>query len=128
MRSSSPNARPLILSRYSRNCDSKALPMPNPDITAAAFWRMIHPLVYDMTVEPKVVDLRSGIDNVAASSNNFYENVTQKEVEDFYDKFDTKGNAPSWGLNSKTNEGRRGNQGAGLEKRRHVRRGHPEDH
>ncbi len=27
--------------------------------------------------------------------------LTQKEVEDFYNKFDTKGNAPSWGLNSK---------------------------
>jgi dipeptidyl-peptidase-3 len=36
-----------------------------------------------------------------ASSNNFYEGVTQKEVEAFYDKMPTTGNAPSWGLNSK---------------------------
>src|SRR5206468_1793839 len=41
------------------------------------------------------------IDNIKASSVNFYEGVTQQEVEDYYKKFDTKGNAPSWGLNSK---------------------------
>jgi dipeptidyl-peptidase-3 len=57
---------------------------------------------YDKTFEPKCVDLRSGIDNVVASSNNFYEGVTQKEVEEFYAKKPTDGNAPSWGLNSKT--------------------------
>lgn len=66
-----------------------------------AFLARIKPLVYDMNVEPKVVDLRADVDNVANSSNNFYEGVTQKEVEAFYDKFDTKGDAPSWGLNSK---------------------------
>jgi len=54
-----------------------------------------------LNVEPKCVDLRPGIDNIKASSNNFYEGVTQKEVEDFYNKFPTTGNAPSWGLNSK---------------------------
>jgi dipeptidyl-peptidase-3 len=59
-------------------------------------------LIYDPKVEPKVVDLRPNVDNVVNSSNNFYEGVTQKEVEAFYAKFDTKGNAPSWGLNSKT--------------------------
>ena len=57
---------------------------------------------YDLSFEPKCVDLRSGIDNVKASSNNFYEGVTLKEVEDFYAKKPTAGNAPSWGLNSKT--------------------------
>jgi dipeptidyl-peptidase-3 len=41
------------------------------------------------------------MDNIVASSNNFYEGVTQKEVEAYYAKFSTAGNAPSWGLNSK---------------------------
>lgn len=67
-----------------------------------AFLARIKPLVYDLNVEPKLVDLRPNIDNINASSVNFYEGVTQKEVEDFYKKFDNKGNAPSWGLNSKT--------------------------
>jgi dipeptidyl-peptidase-3 len=66
------------------------------------FLKRIKPLLYDLNVNPKCVDLRSGIDNIQASSNNFYENVTQKEVEAFYAKKPTTGNAPSWGLNSKT--------------------------
>jgi dipeptidyl-peptidase III len=66
-----------------------------------AFLKRIKPLVYDKKVEPKVVDLRPNVDNVKYSSNNFYENVSAKEVEEYYSKFDTKGNAPSWGLNSK---------------------------
>src|SRR5919107_257538 len=66
------------------------------------FFNRIRPIVYDLNFEPKLVDLSQNIDNIKASSVNFYEGVTQKEVEDFYSKFDTKGNAPAWGLNSKT--------------------------
>ncbi|MCW3124214.1 MAG: Dipeptidyl-peptidase [Flavipsychrobacter sp.] len=80
--------------------DSAALPREAGE-SVDAFLARIKPIVYDMKVEPKVVDLRSNIDNVVNSSNNFYEGVTQKEVEAFYAKFDTKGNTPSWGLNSK---------------------------
>jgi dipeptidyl-peptidase III len=84
-----------------KNSDQSQLPLEQGE-TVDAFLTRIKPLVYDMNVEPKVVDLRPDVDNIANSSNNFYEGVTQKEVEDFYSKFDTKGNAPSWGLNSKT--------------------------
>jgi dipeptidyl-peptidase-3 len=65
------------------------------------FLERIKPIVYDLSFEPKVADQRPDIDNVVHSSNNFYEGVTQKEVEAYYAKFDTKGDAPSWGLNSK---------------------------
>ena len=81
-------------------CKPSALPL-NPNETIPQFWTRIEPLFYDINVEPKCVDLRADIDNVVASSNNFYEGVTQKEVEAFYDKMPTAGNAPSWGLNSK---------------------------
>jgi dipeptidyl-peptidase-3 len=81
-------------------CDQKKLPKGASE-SSDDFWKRIQPYLYDLTVEPKCVDLRSGIDNIAASSNNFYEGVTQKEVEAFYDKMPTAGNAPSWGLNSK---------------------------
>lgn len=80
--------------------DTSLLPK-EPGESVAAFLTRIKPIVYDMNFEPKVVDLRPNIDNIANSSNNFYEGVTQKEVENFYAKFDSKGNAPSWGLNSK---------------------------
>ena len=80
--------------------DAKKLPK-TPGESVDAFIARIKPIFYDLNLEPKVVDQRPNIDNIANSSNNFYEGVTQKEVEDFYSKFDTKGNAPSWGLNSK---------------------------
>lgn len=83
-----------------KNSNEAGLPKEQGE-TVEAFLKRIKPLVYDMKVEPKVVDLRPNVDNIVNSSNNFYEGVTQKEVEEFYSKFDTKGNAPSWGLNSK---------------------------
>ncbi|MEO5500533.1 MAG: hypothetical protein ABIR31_03735 [Ginsengibacter sp.] len=66
-----------------------------------AFLQKVKTLVYDPKIEPKLVNLSPNIDNVVASSVNFYEGVTQKEVENFYSKFDSKGNQPMWGLNSK---------------------------
>ncbi len=66
-----------------------------------SFLERIQPILYDPKVEPKLVDLKAGIDNVKSSSVNFYEGVTQKEVEEFYSKMDSKGHAPMWGLNTK---------------------------
>ncbi|GAA4467364.1 dihydrofolate reductase [Nemorincola caseinilytica] len=65
------------------------------------FLARIKPTVYDLKFKPKLVDLRPNVDNIVGSANNFYEGVTQKEVEAFYKKFDSSANAPSWGLNSK---------------------------
>ncbi len=80
--------------------DSTSLPLLEGE-SKEAFWSRIQPIIYNPAIEPKLVDLRAGIDNVVASSVNFYEGVSQKEVEAFYDKMPTSGNAPSWGLNSK---------------------------
>lgn len=95
-----PECSEAFFTAVLKNSDAKLLPV-NKGESTDAFIKRIIPLVYDMKIEPKVVDLRPDVDNVANSSNNFYEGVTQKEVEAYYDKFDTKGNAPSWGLNSK---------------------------
>ncbi len=83
-----------------KNSDTASLPKEAGE-TVGAFLSRIKPLVYDLKVEPKLVDLSPDIDNVAASSVNFYEGITQKEVEDFYAKFSNDEKAPSWGLNSK---------------------------
>ncbi len=83
-----------------KNSDTASLPKEAGE-TVGAFLSRIKPLVYDLKVEPKLVDLSPDIDNVATSSVNFYEGVTQKEVEDFYAKFTNDEKAPSWGLNSK---------------------------
>lgn len=58
-------------------------------------------LIYNPAIEPKLIDLSAHKDVVKASSVNFYEHVTQKEVEDFYGKFNSTGQVPMWGLNSK---------------------------
>ncbi len=80
--------------------DTAQLPKNSGESTDA-FLARIKPIVFDPKFEPKVVDLRANIDNIVNSSNNFYEGVTQKEVESFYAKFDSSEKAPSWGLNSK---------------------------
>ena len=83
-----------------KNCDSSALPREAGE-TMQAFLTRIKPILYDLNVEPKVVDQRPDIDNVVASSNNFYEGVTQKEVDSFYAKFPSEAKQRSWGINSK---------------------------
>lgn len=83
-----------------KGADSTQLPF-NPGESVQAFLDRIKPLVYDLSFEPKLVNLASNIDNVKGSSVNFYEDVNQKEVEAFYSKFPKQGNTPSWGLNSK---------------------------
>jgi len=82
------------------NSNVKAFPL-NKSETAAAFLTRIKPIIFDPAFQPKLVDLSSDKDNVVNSSNNFYEGVTQKEVENYYAQFETKGEAPSWGLNTK---------------------------
>ncbi|MEJ6980200.1 dihydrofolate reductase [Pedobacter sp. P351] len=82
------------------NSNLKAFPL-NKSETVAAFLSRIRPIIFDPKFQPKLVDLSPNTDNVVASSNNFYEGVSQKEVEHYYAQFDTKGNAPSWGLNTK---------------------------
>src|SRR3546814_9018398 len=47
-----------------------------------------------------MVNLTEGVDHVAASANNFYEGVSQAEVESFYAGFPETGHDPEWGLNS----------------------------
>lgn len=59
-------------------------------------------VMFDPQYENKMVNLKAGVDHVAASSNNFYEGVTEKEVEAYYKKFPHTGHDPEWGLNSKT--------------------------
>ena len=80
--------------------DLKGFPL-NKSETVAAFLNRLRPVIFDPKFQPKLVDLSPNTDNVVASSNNFYEGVTQKEVEEYYSKFNTEGHAPSWGLNTK---------------------------
>ena len=61
------------------------------------------PVIFNPEVMPKRVNQTDGEDLVQTSACNFYENVSQAEVERFYARMKEDGNeqAPSYGRNSK---------------------------
>ncbi len=63
----------------------------------------IKPVMFDPTLFPKRTNQAAGADMIATSANNYYEGLTQQEVEDYYKKIiDPNDSTPiSYGLNSK---------------------------
>jgi len=84
-----------------KNTDPNKLPLNGKTIDA--FLAEMKPIIFDPKVDAKIVDLSPNIDNVKASANNFYEGVTQAEVEAYYNaRINKNDETPiSWGLNSK---------------------------
>ncbi|MCF8253936.1 MAG: dipeptidyl peptidase 3 [Bacteroidia bacterium] len=82
-------------------CDPATLPLDGA--TVDAYLTEMKPIIFDPKVDAKLVNLASGIDNVVGSANNFYEGVSQNEVEAYYNsRMDSNDTQPiSWGLNSK---------------------------
>src|SRR5690606_11929733 len=64
---------------------------------------LLEPVLFDPNVDPKKVNTAADVDKVLASAVNFYEGVTEQEVQDFYAaRIDRDDPRPvSWGLNSK---------------------------
>lgn len=83
------------------SCDSSKLPLAEGQ-TVENLLTLLNQVIFDPSFMPKMVNLKEGIDHVTGSANNFYEGVTEKEVEQFYNKFPHTGKDPEWGLNSKT--------------------------
>ncbi len=83
-----------------KNSDQSKLPLSEGQ-SADDFLSQMKQVMFDAGFAPKMVDLRAGVDNVTNSFNNFYEGVSQKEVEAFYGKFPQSDHEPEWGLNSK---------------------------
>ena len=84
-----------------KSIDVKKLPLSGKSVDA--FLKEMQPIIFDAKYDAKIVDLATGVDNVAASANNFYEGVTQDEVEKYYNERISKDEEQpiSWGLNSK---------------------------
>jgi dipeptidyl-peptidase-3 len=74
--------------------------------TVEEFISIIADVIFDEKLFGRKVEQRKGADMVAESAVNFYENVNQKEVEDFYKaKIDQQDPHPvSIGLNSKVSK------------------------
>jgi dipeptidyl-peptidase-3 len=77
--------------------------LPSDGFTPESLITTLTPILFDPSVDAKRVNLDSNVDLVKNSANNFYEGLTQKEVEDYYSKIiDKNNNTPiSYGLNSK---------------------------
>lgn len=77
--------------------------MPLEGMKTDEFIAFMQPIIFDAKVDGKAVDLGADKDIVKASAGNFYEGVTQAEVENYYGAMMQKGlkQQPSWGLNSK---------------------------
>lgn len=84
------------------NSDAAGFPMESGE-DAAKFIERMNPVLFDPKVAAKKVSLDPKKDLITSSATNFYEGVTQKEVEDFYNKMVDKSNKTPimYGLNSK---------------------------
>src|SRR5690606_26677638 len=71
--------------------------------TKEAFVEFLTPILFDPTIAAKRVNLDGNVDVVKESAYNYYEGVTQEEVEAYYaSKRDPDDTTPVlWGLNSK---------------------------
>lgn len=79
--------------------DEKLLPLRRGE-TADELIGELFPVIYDPNILPKRVNKADGEDLIKTSACNYYQGVSQQEVEDFYSAMKTGGNEPSWGLNS----------------------------
>ena len=78
--------------------------MPVKDgASAGELIETLTPIMFDPTIYPKRINQAAGVDLVKTSGVNFYEDVSEKEVDAFYNKMkDPNDNTPvSYGLNSK---------------------------
>ncbi len=84
------------------NTDKSLLPLKENE-TIDSFCDELFPVIFDPTILPKRVNKADKQDLVITSACNYYENVTQDEVERFYNDMKDESNEemPSYGLNSK---------------------------
>ncbi len=84
------------------NSDASRLPLAAGQ-KAGDLVAMLTPVIFDPVLYAKRVDQSAGTDMITSSANNFYDGVTQAEVERYYAaKADPADPEPvSWGLNSK---------------------------
>jgi dipeptidyl-peptidase-3 len=80
--------------------DGDKLPLSNGE-TQVELADRLATILFDPTVAAKKVSSDSESDLVVNSAVNFYEGVTQKEVETYFSQFKKEGNQPEHGLNSK---------------------------
>ena len=84
------------------NVESRRLPLADGE-SVAHLADTLSKIIFDANYLPKRVNKADGEDLVLTSACNYYDGVTQKEAEDYYNamKEGAGDNAPSFGLNSR---------------------------
>ena len=85
-----------------KSIDPAKLPLQKGE-TVDQLIKKLTPILFDPTVFPKRTNQADGVDLILTSANNYYEGVTQAEVEAFYTKMKNPNDSTpiSYGLNSK---------------------------
>ena len=96
-----PSFSPQYLLHAMQEVDAHALPLEEGQ-DADQLFDELRPVIFDPEVLPKRVNKEQGVDLVKTSACNFYNNVSQQEVEAFYreKKNPDTDRQPSWGLNT----------------------------
>ncbi len=97
-----PEVSDSFFAKLIENSDEKLLPLlPNETKTDLA--KRIIPIIFNKDLDNKRIVLDSKQDIIQNSANNFYENLTQQEVEEFNNSFiqEDKDRPIAFGLNSK---------------------------
>ena len=97
-----PGFAPEFFKEAVLSVDTSTLPLAEGQ-TVEQLCDELSPVIFDPTVMPKRVNQAAGEDLVLTSACNYYDGVTQKEAEDFYNAMkDPKDETPvSYGLNSR---------------------------
>ena len=97
-----PGFAPEFFKEAMLSVDASTLPLAEGQ-TVEQLCDELSPVIFDPTVMPKRVNQAAGEDLVLTSACNYYDGVTQKEAEDFYNAMkDPKDETPvSYGLNSR---------------------------
>jgi len=97
-----PEIEPAYFAELVKGAEGAAFPLAAGQ-SIDAFIAFLTPILFDPAVDAKKVSQDSSQDLVAKSAVNFYEGVTQAEVEKYYEKIiDKKDPTPiSYGLNTK---------------------------
>ena len=97
-----PGFAPEFFKEAVLSVDTSTLPLAEGQ-TAEQLCDELSPVIFDPIVMPKRVNQAAGEDLVLTSACNYYDGVTQKEAEDFYNAMkDPKDETPvSYGLNSR---------------------------
>ncbi|MFA6360283.1 MAG: dihydrofolate reductase [Dysgonamonadaceae bacterium] len=88
--------------KLAKSIDPARMPVKD-GASAGELIETLTPIMFDPNIFPKRINQAAGVDLVKTSAVNFYEDVTQEEVEDFYNKMkDPNDDTPiSYGLNNK---------------------------